>query len=98
MTARPIRVAIVDDHPVLREGTAALLAAQPGLEIAGLAGSIDEAEALVSSTDIDVVLLDVRLGTDSGLRWLTPPDPARPRTGCTDGGPRWAAGRSWRGA
>lgn len=79
MTARPIRVAIVDDHPVLREGTAALLAAQPGLEIAGLAGSIDEAEALVSSTDIDVVLLDVRLGADSGLRWLTPPDPARPR-------------------
>ena len=79
MTARPIRVAIVDDHPVLREGTAALLAAQPGLEIAGLAGSIDEAEALVSSTDIDVVLLDVRLGADSGLRWLTPPDPAQPR-------------------
>jgi DNA-binding NarL/FixJ family response regulator len=75
----PIRIAIVDDHPVLREGTAALLAAQPGLEIAGLAGSIDEAEALVSSTEIDVVLLDVRLGTDSGLRWLTPPDLARPR-------------------
>jgi response regulator RpfG family c-di-GMP phosphodiesterase len=67
----PIRVAIVDDHPVLREGTAALLAAQPGLEIAGVAGTVDEAAALVDETQVDVVLLDIRLGTDSGLRWLT---------------------------
>ncbi len=74
----PIRVAIVDDHPVLREGTAALLAAQPGLEIAGVAGALDEADALVRSTEIDVVLLDIRLGTDSGLRWLTGPGDARP--------------------
>ena len=71
-SSSPIRVAIVDDHPVLREGTAALLGAQTGLEIAGVAGTIDEATALVESTDIDVLLLDIRLGTDSGLRWLTP--------------------------
>jgi DNA-binding NarL/FixJ family response regulator len=70
--AHPIRVAIVDDHPVLREGTAALLAAQPGLEMAGVAGTVDEATALVESTEIDVILLDIRLGTDSGLRWLSP--------------------------
>lgn len=67
----PIRIAIVDDHPVLREGTAALLAAQPGLEVAGVASSLAEAEVLVASTPVDVVLLDIRLGTDSGLRWLT---------------------------
>jgi len=76
--APPIRVAIVDVHPVLREGTAALLAAQPGLEIAGVAGALDEADELVRSTEVDVVLLDIRLGTDSGLRWLTGPDDARP--------------------
>jgi DNA-binding NarL/FixJ family response regulator len=70
--APPIRIAIVDDHPVLREGTAALLAAQPGLQVAGVASSLDEAQALVASTPVDVVLLDIRLGTDSGLRWLTP--------------------------
>ena len=63
---------------MLREGTAALLAAQPGLEIAGVAGALDEADALVRSTEIDVVLLDIRLGTDSGLRWLTGPGDARP--------------------
>jgi DNA-binding NarL/FixJ family response regulator len=79
-SSSPIRVAIVDDHPVLREGTAALLAAQTGLEIAGVAGTIDEATALVDSTDVDVLLLDIRLGTDSGLRWLTPAaESSRPR-------------------
>ena len=40
---------IVDDHPVVREGTAALLAAQPGIEVAGTAGSIDEATALIAA-------------------------------------------------
>jgi DNA-binding NarL/FixJ family response regulator len=74
--APPIRVAIVDDHPVLREGTAALLAGQAGLDVVGVAGSVDEAETLVSTTDVDVVLLDIRLGTDSGLRWLAAADGA----------------------
>ena len=77
--APPIRIAIVDDHPVLREGTAALIAAQPGFEIAGVASTLEEAEALVAAAPIDVLLLDIRLGTDSGLRWLTPADPAAAR-------------------
>jgi len=77
--APPIRVAIVDDHPVLREGTAALLAAQRGLAMAGTAGTVEEAATLVGSTGIDVVLLDIRLGTDSGLRWLAEaPSESRP--------------------
>jgi DNA-binding NarL/FixJ family response regulator len=73
---RPIRVAIVDDHPVVRDGTAALLAAQPGLEMAGTAGSLAEARLLVERGGIDVLLLDIRLGTESGLGLLaggTPP-------------------------
>ena len=68
---RPVRVVVVDDHPVVREGTAAILAKQPGIEIAGTAGSLDEARALLAATDADVVLLDIRLGTDSGLTLLT---------------------------
>lgn len=66
----PIRVAIVDDHPVLRDGTAALLATQPGIEIAGTAGTLEAARDLLASTAADVVLLDIRLGTDSGLSLL----------------------------
>jgi DNA-binding NarL/FixJ family response regulator len=66
----PIRLLIIDDHPVVRDGTAALLAAQPGIAVAGTAGSIDEAVALIANIPADVLLLDIRLGTDSGLRLL----------------------------
>lgn len=72
---RPIRVAVVDDHPVVRDGTAAILANQPGIEVVGTAGSMDEARGLLSTTDADVVLLDIRLGTESGLNLLAA-DPA----------------------
>ena len=71
MAAALIRVAIVDDHPVVREGTAALLGAQDGLEVVGTASSLEEAAALLASTAIDVLLLDIRLGSDSGLRLLS---------------------------
>ncbi len=66
-----IRLLIVDDHPVVRDGTAALLASQAGIDVVGTAGSIDEATALIAATPADVLLLDIRLGTDSGLRLLT---------------------------
>ena len=70
MAAALIRVGIVDDHPVVRQGIAALLNAQPDLEVVGGAGTIDEAEALLEATPVDVLLLDIRLGTDSGLHFL----------------------------
>jgi two-component system response regulator DevR len=75
--APEIRVAIVDDHPVVREGTAALLAAQPGLRVVGTAGSIEEASPLLDDGSVDVLLLDIRLGPESGLSLLDG-DGARP--------------------
>jgi DNA-binding NarL/FixJ family response regulator len=66
----PIRLIVVDDHPVVREGTAALLAAQPGIEVVAVAGSMEEARSVVAATPADVVLLDIRLGTESGLHLL----------------------------
>jgi DNA-binding NarL/FixJ family response regulator len=65
-----IRLAIVDDHPVVREGTAALLASQEGIEVVGTASTLQQAAALVASTVVDVLLLDIRLGGDSGLQLL----------------------------
>jgi DNA-binding NarL/FixJ family response regulator len=65
-----IRIAIVDDHPVVRHGIGALLASQPDIEVVGASGSIDEALEMLDRTSIDVLLLDIRLGTDSGLRLL----------------------------
>lgn len=77
----PIRVAIVDDHPVVREGTAALLARQPGLSVVGTAGSLEEAGWLLAREVIDVLLLDIRLGEESGLELLRSIDPT---PGATD--------------
>jgi len=67
-----IRVAIVDDHPVVAEGTAAILRAEPDLEVVGVAPSIGAAEAagLFDRARADVLLLDIRLGTESGLTAL----------------------------
>ena len=70
-----IRVAIIDDHPVVREGTVALLGAQPGLVMVGAAASLEGAAPLLDPAAVDVLLLDIRLGTDSGLTLLNGPTP-----------------------
>ncbi len=56
------------------EGTAAILRAEPDIEVVTVTPSLEAAEAagLFDATRVDVVLLDIRLGTDSGLRALTP--------------------------
>jgi DNA-binding NarL/FixJ family response regulator len=71
--ATPIRVGVVDDHPVVGEGTAALLRTQPDLAVVGVAGSLEAAReaGLTDAIAVDVLLLDIRLGTDSGLRLLS---------------------------
>jgi DNA-binding NarL/FixJ family response regulator len=66
-----ISVAIVDDHPALREGTATLLDREPDLEVVALVGTLAEAHALVDGPEPpDVIVQDIRLGEESGLRML----------------------------
>jgi DNA-binding NarL/FixJ family response regulator len=66
-----IRVAIVDDHPALREGTATLLAREPDIEVVGTVGTLAEIRCLIEGVDPpDVVVQDIRLGEESGLRML----------------------------
>ncbi len=65
----------MDDHPVVREGTAALLDVQPGLRVVGTAASLEEAAPLLDPTRVDVLLLDIRLGAGSGLSLLGGPAP-----------------------
>lgn len=62
----PTRVLIVDDHPMMREGLAALLSSQPDLISCG-AANIREALQLVTETNSDVVVVDIALNGESGL-------------------------------
>jgi DNA-binding NarL/FixJ family response regulator len=63
----PVRVVIVDDHPMFRLGLAVAVAEMVDIEIVGEADSAEAVDGLVADTKPDVVLLDIRLGDDSGL-------------------------------
>jgi DNA-binding NarL/FixJ family response regulator len=67
---RKIRIAIVDDHPIVRDGIKRLLALEADLEIAGEAGDGRGAIELVEDTRPDVVLLDLKLPGMDGLTAL----------------------------
>ncbi|WP_214324899.1 response regulator [Nonomuraea sediminis] len=56
-----VRVLIVDDHPIVRQGLCAVLATQPGLAVVAECGTGEEAVALAATIMPDVVLMDLRL-------------------------------------
>ncbi len=61
----PIRLLIVDDHPVVRQGLRAYLGLEADFDIVGEAGDGEEALAAVAEARPDVVLLDLKMpGTD----------------------------------
>lgn len=57
-----IRLLLVDDHPVVRAGLRAVLTPANDLEVRGEAATAEEALARAEQGDIDVVLMDLRLG------------------------------------
>jgi DNA-binding NarL/FixJ family response regulator len=63
----PIRVIIVDDHPILRAGLLGLLASQPEFTVIGEAANGREAVALVQRARPDVVLIDLRMPEMDGV-------------------------------
>jgi len=63
----PVRVLVADDHQLMREGTAALLAADERVEVVGLARDGREALALAERRAPDVVLLDLNMPELDGL-------------------------------
>ncbi len=62
-----IRVLLVDDHPVVRQGVRGMLAPAADLEVVGEAASGDEAVRLVRADPPDVVLMDLRMPGGDGV-------------------------------
>jgi len=84
VTTGTIRLVLVDDHAILREGLRSVLERQGGLVVVGEASSEAEAVAVVLATTPDVVLLDLKLSAGSeyeGLSLCTKLSAAHPGIG-----------------
>lgn len=67
MSDRTIRVAIIDDHDMVREGLAAFLKAFPDMVLVGEGRDGDEAVLLCEATKVDVVLMDIVMPGAGGV-------------------------------
>lgn len=67
MSAREVRVLVVDDHRAFRAAAAAVLRRVPGFVVAGQAASGEEALECVETVRPDLVLMDIRLPQMNGV-------------------------------
>jgi DNA-binding NarL/FixJ family response regulator len=67
---QPIRLLLLDDHILFREGLSRLLASEPDFEMVGQSGASAEALDMLSRKPVDVVLLDFDLGEEHGSRFI----------------------------
>ncbi|MGO9179849.1 MAG: response regulator transcription factor [Candidatus Limnocylindrales bacterium] len=65
--ATPLRVLIVDDYELVRQGLVALLERHPGFQVVAQAGSVAEAIEMAGRYQPDLVVMDVRLPDGSGI-------------------------------
>ena len=63
----PVRVLVVDDHQILAGSLAVALDAEPDLSCVGVAGSLERARSMISTSAPDVLLLDHRLPDGDGV-------------------------------
>jgi DNA-binding NarL/FixJ family response regulator len=66
-----IRLLLIDDHILFRDGLSRLLALEPDLEVVAGCGTIAEALETVGRRPVDIVLLDYDLGEDHGSHFIS---------------------------
>ena len=62
-----VRVVLVDDHVIFREGTRALLARDPSIHVVGEAGAVTDALRVIREAEPDIALVDIKLGSGNGI-------------------------------
>jgi len=65
-----IRILLLDDHALFREGLRRLVESEPGMEMAGHCATVAEASAILRQKPIDLVLLDYDLGKENGFELI----------------------------
>ena len=66
-----IRILFIDDHALFRESAVRLLESEPELDVVGHCATLGEANRIVATTPVDVVLLDYDLGKEVGTDFLS---------------------------
>jgi DNA-binding NarL/FixJ family response regulator len=64
------KIFIVDDHPIVRRGITQLINQEPDFIVSGEASDIASALQAISTCDCDLVIVDLSLGQDSGIRLI----------------------------
>lgn len=81
MPNNPIRVLLVDDHAIARNGVRLMLGTAGDIEVVGEASNAQEAMQLIEKLEVDVALLDITMPGKNGLDLLKSMKAERPRLG-----------------
>ncbi len=66
----PVRIMLVDDHAILREGLSALIELEPDFKVVGQAGSIPEAVGVATTLQPDLIVTDLSLPGTTGMQGI----------------------------
>ena len=67
---RKVRILIVDDHPMMREGMTIQIAHEPDLVVCGEADDVEPALQLARELSPDLIIIDISLKTSNGLELI----------------------------